>query len=237
MYGIKGGSYESERTDCRTENKDFGRNGSSGYEDVGFRVVQVLDYKDNSVIDSNNDNNIAGDNIIGDNVAGDNISSDSSDNNITDGNTTGDNVSWGEDSSYNRDNEGMNNGNNDINSGNDLQENNNNSSSASTDNDISDITGSGSNNNSSYINNISSAFDKKGLTLTWEEVAGVDTYYVYRYNPVTNRISNPRIIMGNTSYTYRRAVASATYFYVITTQQINGRYWYDTDAVMTIKAE
>ena len=151
------------------------------------------------------------------------------DNNITDGNTTDDNVS-GEDSSYNKDNESMN-------TGNDLQESNNNSSSASTDNDISDITGSGSNNNSSYINNISSSFDKKGLTITWEEVAGADTYYVYRYNPVTNRVSNPRIIMGNTSYTYRRAVASATYFYVITTQQINGRYWYDTDAVMTTKAE
>lgn len=211
VYGIKGGSYESERTDCRTENKDFGRNGTSGYEDVGFRVVQVLDYKDNnkqdnSVMDNNNDNN------------------------ITDGNTTDDNVSGVEDSSYNKDNESMNTGNN-------LQESNNNSSSASTDNDISDITGSGSNNNSSYINNISSSFDKKGLTITWEEVAGVDTYYVYRYNPVTNRVSNPRIIMGNTSYTYRRAVASATYFYVITTQQINGRYWYDTDAVMTTKAE
>lgn len=41
-YGVKGGSWKSDRTDCRTEYRNEGRNGNNGYEDVGFRVIQVL---------------------------------------------------------------------------------------------------------------------------------------------------------------------------------------------------
>lgn len=42
VYGIKGGSWKSDRTDCRTEYREEGRNGSVGYDDVGFRVIKVL---------------------------------------------------------------------------------------------------------------------------------------------------------------------------------------------------
>ena len=42
ILGVKGGSWESERTDCRTEYREEGRDASQGYEDVGFRVIQVL---------------------------------------------------------------------------------------------------------------------------------------------------------------------------------------------------
>ncbi len=41
-YGIKGGSWKSDRTDCRTEYREEARNGSQGYDDVGFRVIKVL---------------------------------------------------------------------------------------------------------------------------------------------------------------------------------------------------
>lgn len=41
ILGVKGGSWESERTDCRTEYREEGRDASMGYEDVGFRVIQV----------------------------------------------------------------------------------------------------------------------------------------------------------------------------------------------------
>lgn len=41
VYGVKGGSWKSDRTDCRTEYRDEGRDGSAGYDDVGFRVIQV----------------------------------------------------------------------------------------------------------------------------------------------------------------------------------------------------
>ena len=38
---MKGGAWNSERTDCRTENRKEGRFASEGYADVGFRVIQV----------------------------------------------------------------------------------------------------------------------------------------------------------------------------------------------------
>ncbi len=37
---VKGGSWDSERTDCRTENRDFGKNPSRGYRNTGFRVIR-----------------------------------------------------------------------------------------------------------------------------------------------------------------------------------------------------
>ena len=40
--GVKGGSYKSERTDCRTEYRKESRNANDGYDDVGFRVIKVL---------------------------------------------------------------------------------------------------------------------------------------------------------------------------------------------------
>lgn len=42
MLGVKGGSWRSDRTDCRTEHRKEGRDATIGYEDVGFRVFQVL---------------------------------------------------------------------------------------------------------------------------------------------------------------------------------------------------
>lgn len=41
LLGVKGGAWNSERTDCRTENRKEGRYASEGYADVGFRVIQV----------------------------------------------------------------------------------------------------------------------------------------------------------------------------------------------------
>ncbi len=44
--GVKGGAWNSDRTDCRTEHRKEGRNAANGYEDVGFRVIQVLNGKE-----------------------------------------------------------------------------------------------------------------------------------------------------------------------------------------------
>ena len=41
LLGVKGGAWNSERTDCRTENRKEGRFASEGFADVGFRVIQV----------------------------------------------------------------------------------------------------------------------------------------------------------------------------------------------------
>ena len=44
--GVKGGSWCSKRTDCRTEYRKEGRDATTGYEDVGFRVLQILNGKE-----------------------------------------------------------------------------------------------------------------------------------------------------------------------------------------------
>lgn len=44
--GVKGGAWNTARTDCRTEYRDEGGDASLGYEDVGFRVIQVLGGKE-----------------------------------------------------------------------------------------------------------------------------------------------------------------------------------------------
>ena len=41
LYIIKGGSWDSNRDDCRSEKSDVVRDGSQGYANVGFRVVRV----------------------------------------------------------------------------------------------------------------------------------------------------------------------------------------------------
>lgn len=40
-YIIKGGSWDSDRDDCRSEKSDIVRDGSEGYANVGFRVVRT----------------------------------------------------------------------------------------------------------------------------------------------------------------------------------------------------
>lgn len=40
-YIVKGGSWDSDRDDCRSEKSDVVRTGSQGYDNVGFRVVRV----------------------------------------------------------------------------------------------------------------------------------------------------------------------------------------------------
>lgn len=38
---VKGGAWNSERTECRTEYRKESRDAALGYDDVGFRVIQV----------------------------------------------------------------------------------------------------------------------------------------------------------------------------------------------------
>ena len=38
---VKGGSWKSDRTDCRTEHRKEGRNSNDSYDDVGFRIIKL----------------------------------------------------------------------------------------------------------------------------------------------------------------------------------------------------
>ena len=40
-YIVKGGSWDSDRDECRSEYSGATRNGENGYANVGFRVVRV----------------------------------------------------------------------------------------------------------------------------------------------------------------------------------------------------
>ncbi|MBS1369267.1 MAG: SUMF1/EgtB/PvdO family nonheme iron enzyme [Lentisphaeria bacterium] len=40
VMAVKGGAWNSRRTDCRTEQKGIGREGSAGFNDVSFRVIR-----------------------------------------------------------------------------------------------------------------------------------------------------------------------------------------------------
>lgn len=42
LYIIKGGSWDSDRDDCRSEKSDVVRDGSQGYANVGFRVIRTV---------------------------------------------------------------------------------------------------------------------------------------------------------------------------------------------------
>lgn len=42
LYIVKGGSWDSDRDDCRSEKSDIVRMGTQGYANVGFRVVRVV---------------------------------------------------------------------------------------------------------------------------------------------------------------------------------------------------
>lgn len=42
MYEVKGGSWKSDRTECRTEHRKESRGEEDCSDDVGFRVIQVL---------------------------------------------------------------------------------------------------------------------------------------------------------------------------------------------------
>ena len=57
MYEVKGGAWNSARTDCRTEYHGEIRTASQAYEDVGFRVIKVVDGKENAFYSLKEDTN------------------------------------------------------------------------------------------------------------------------------------------------------------------------------------
>lgn len=91
------------------------------------------------------------------------------------------------------------------------------------------------NSNSAFVIDIMYTYNcNNKVTLSWNSINGADTYYVYRYNKKTCRISNPRVITGKTEYTYHKAVSGSTYYYLITTEQLTDRKLNTTDGIITI---
>ena len=72
------------------------------------------------------------------------------------------------------------------------------------------------------------------LTLSWQEMEGVETYYIYRYHPDANMLSTPKTVRGKTSYTYRQGAANSDVSYLVTTEQMSSRKYYDGTGAISV---
>ena len=72
------------------------------------------------------------------------------------------------------------------------------------------------------------------LTLSWEAVEGVETYYIYRYHPDANMLSTPKVVSGKTSYSYRKT-ASGECNYLVTTEPVASRKYYDGSGALCVR--
>ncbi len=220
--GVKGGSWSSARTDCRTEHRKEGRDASSGYEDVGFRVIQVLKGQepeqkvelatlDSPVVSAKS--TAPGSITISwqsvpkaveyqlfeyDTDTGlvemlDTVKGTS---------ITMENLEQGSTHTYIvqpisyveiADN-------------------------VSAKNSVTVSCGEAP--DAAVAAEVSFDTEANCLTLSWEAMDGVDTYYIYKYHPDGNFLSSAKTVTGQTSYSYRK-IDSGTYGYLVATEQIN----------------
>ncbi|WP_295253643.1 SUMF1/EgtB/PvdO family nonheme iron enzyme [uncultured Catenibacterium sp.] len=79
------------------------------------------------------------------------------------------------------------------------------------------------------------------LRLVWDASDTNDVYYVYRYNPETNRLSKSKIITGKTECTYRKVEIGKQYCFIVSTSTKELSSKNETcgvlSAVITIPAE
>ena len=72
------------------------------------------------------------------------------------------------------------------------------------------------------------------LTLSWQAMEGAETYYIYRYHPDANMLSTPKTVSGKTSYTYRQGAADSEVSYLVTTEQMSSRKYYDGAGAISV---
>lgn len=72
------------------------------------------------------------------------------------------------------------------------------------------------------------------LTLSWEAADGAETYYIYRYHPDANMLSTPKVVSGKSSYSYRKT-ASDEYNYLVTTEPMSSRKYYDGSGALCVR--
>ena len=80
---------------------------------------------------------------------------------------------------------------------------------------------------------VSAVYDNGSLTLSWQVRDGAETYYIYRYHPDADMLSTPKQVSG-TSYTYRTAVGGMEYHYLITTEKLSSRKYYNGAGALSV---
>lgn len=78
--------------------------------------------------------------------------------------------------------------------------------------------------------------ENNSLTLFWESCDSGDTYYVYKYNPDTKRLSKVKKIVGKTGCTYRKAEIGKQYCFIVSTKELSNKQGYAgaLSAIITI---
>ena len=235
--GVKGGSWKSARTDCRTEYRKEGRDAATGYEDVGFRVIQVLNGQEPEQ------------KVELATLASPVVTAIST----TPGSIT---LSWQgvpkaveyqlfeyftdtglvemldtvAETSVTIEN---------------LEQDSTHSyivqpisyveiaDNVSAENSVMAYCGEAP--ETAVISAVSFDTDANCLTLSWENVEGVDTYYIYRYHPDGKFLSSTVTGESNNSYrTYRKKITSGTYCFLVTTEEVSSRKNYDGAGVITV---
>ena len=232
--GVKGGSWASARTDCRTEHRKEGRDASSGYEDVGFRVIQVLKGQEPEQ------------KVELATLASPVVSAKST----TPGSIT---VSWQSVPKaveyqlfeYDTDTglvkmldtvKGTSTTIENLEQGSthtyivqpisyvEIADN------VSAQNSVTVSCGEAP--DAAVASTVTFDTESNCLTLSWEPVEGVDAYYVYKYHPDGHFLSSAKTVTGKTSYSYRK-IDSGTYCYLVATEPIS-RKGYDGSGVVAL---
>lgn len=231
--GVKGGAWNSKRTDCRTEYRKEGRDSARGYEDVGFRVIQVKNGEEP-------EQKVELATLVSPVVSAISTAPDS----IT--------LSWQvvdkaieyqlfeyfeetglvkmlgitKDTSAEFDG---------LESGSthryivqpisyiEIADN------VSPENSIGATCGEAP----SKAVSVSAVYDNGSLTLSWQVRDGAETYYIYRYHPDADMLSTPKQV-SDTSYTYRTVVGGTEYHYLITTEKLSSRKYYNGAGAISV---
>ncbi len=236
--GVKGGAWNSARTDCRTEYRKEGRNSSNGYEDVGFRVIQILNgnepeqkvelatLKSPAFISavSTAPNSIT---LNWQAVEGATeyqlFTYDTDTNHIemlgttTDTNITIDNLESSiahryivQPISYVE-----------------IADN------VSGENSVGAACGDTP--SSAVIPSVSYNNSNGSIILSWQEKEGAENYYIYRYHPGANMLSTPKTLAEKNSYTYRKVASDSEISFLVTSEQMSSRkYYYGAGAITVV---
>ena len=232
--GVKGGAWNSARTDCRTEHRKEGRDAASGYEDVGFRVLQILngDEPEQKVELATLESPVVS--AVSTTPTSITLSWQA-----VDGATAYQLFEYFEDTGLVK-----------------MLGTTQNTSVAMENLEqgsthyyiVQPISYVEIADNVSAENRVGAtcgeapesavrctvSYDNGSLTLSWQEAENTETYYVYRYHPDADMLSSPKVVTGKTSCTYWNGVASETSF-LVTTEKLTSRKNYDGAGAVMIK--
>ena len=235
--GVKGGAWDSARTDCRTEYRKEGRDASQGYEDVGFRVIQILNGEEPeqkvelatlaspamvSAVSTTPDSITLSWQAVEGATEYQLFTYDAATDHIEMLGTTADTavvMDGLEPGSTHRyivqpisyveiaDN-------------------------VSGTNSVGATCGDAP--TAAVTPSVSYNAENGSLTLSWQAMEGAETYYIYRYHPDANMLSTPKTVSGKTSYTYRQGAADSEVSYLVTTEQMSSRKYYDGAGAISV---